>query len=774
MRVIASVQSRRGSSRGLIHYLAHSKINPDRESVSGRELFNAFTEHLTVRSANNFLKSDCGKGRPSNADLHHLVLSFRQADFLQIGSTDEDRKRRIKIVTRHAIGKLEDRLQSERLAWAGAVHLNTPNPHVHIAIQKQYLTRNLQSKSLNKIPREALPHFEFIEGEKQIVDGILIESAKVKLQELVGERSPSLEQTKNKRQDRNPRTREGDKVHIIDANDDERQILRRGILAEYQLKFRKERIAFLIEHRDRLKFPVKDPHQGIVNRVSLVELQLGANSPDESQKTAAQQRQIKAITHSILAKEESEFFKRKEGSAAVRKNANKIRNHYKRSGIKLPTPAFQKDELDDLQIQCLAGSHIREYLFLEQIRSELEISEEINPRSQDELELLAGQRILSERRQQLHRKQILDFKDNRYYRKVTLGKERLSLSIMDRQSDQRANSARSLLQPIRIAIDSIAGSFRKSPSKTNDVHLRNAIETKLNEQSLQLQKQLRNDEKKTNTLRRILARNADPKDVKPKFSAEDLIEFEALARKLKLTPEYGSVWGLQKGSIVQAQRGQIVTYTGNSESRLVAGRVMAREVLCNIGLNKAIDDLAYFRKSKRFHKFALEDNKNGSTNYLSLNDVDLPRRTSVLDHALNLLLESKDHRILRSDIEARVKEHEVSLKADVAAFKGLSIAAAVEAAEFKQHSFWGNAAAPEFQRIENTSDSKESRKLSSILEDSAKKHSETFDELLNRVFTPELELQTVAHHSSGAPGKRSPSDERERSNSQKIGIGLER
>ena len=77
MRVIASVQSKRGSSRGLIHYLAHSKIDRNAEPEKGRELFNEFTEHLTVRSANNFLKSDCGKGRPSNNELHHLVLSFR-------------------------------------------------------------------------------------------------------------------------------------------------------------------------------------------------------------------------------------------------------------------------------------------------------------------------------------------------------------------------------------------------------------------------------------------------------------------------------------------------------------------------------------------------------------------------------------------------------------------------------------------------------------------------------------------------------------------------
>ena len=787
MRVIASVQSKRGSSRGLVHYLAHSKIDRNKEP-SGRELFNAFTEHLTVRSANNFLKSDCGKGRPSNNDLHHLVLSFRQADYLLIGSTDEERKRRLKIVTRYAIGQLEERLQSERLAWAGAVHLNTANPHVHIAIQKQYLTRDLQSKSLNKIPREGLPHFELIDGEKQIVDGILIESAKVKLQELVGERSPSLEQTKNKRQDRNLSNNYDDKVHTIDAtNDEERQILRQGILAEYQLKFREERITFLIEHREHLKFPVTHPAQGKGHKVSLVELQHRANSFHDSQKTDAQQRQIKAITHNILAKEESEFFKLKEESSVVRKNANRIRSHYKKTGIKLPTPAFQKGELDDLQKQCLASSNMREYLFFEQIRSELEVSKEITPRSQEDLELLAGQKVLSEMRQRLYGKQISDFKDNCYYRKAAVGKEQMSLAMIDRQFNQKDNSARSIFQPLRSAIESIAKTLRRSPSKANDLHLRNAVEEDLYEQSLHLNKQLRNGQKKTDALGRILERNADPCDVKPKFSADDLIALEAMARKLKLTPEYGSVWELQKSSIIAANRRQISTNLGNNESHVIAGRVMAREVLCNIGLNKAKDGLAYFRKSKRFHKFAMEDKKNGSTNYLSLNDVDLPQKTSVLDHALSLLLKSRDHRALRREIQGRVGEHEKSLKADVAAVKSLSVATAIEAAEFKQPALWGNIATPNFQplftiseiaeigkRIENTSNSKESRKLSSILENSTKEHSETFDEILSKVFTPELELQTIADRVSATPEKSSPSEERERSNSREIGIGLER
>ena len=53
---------------------------------------------------------------------------------------------------------------------------------MHVAIQKQYFTKNLKGKTLNKIPREALPHFEIMDGQKEtVVEGIIIESARVKL-----------------------------------------------------------------------------------------------------------------------------------------------------------------------------------------------------------------------------------------------------------------------------------------------------------------------------------------------------------------------------------------------------------------------------------------------------------------------------------------------------------------------------------------------------------------------------------------------------------------
>ncbi len=771
MRVIASVQSKRGSSRGLIHYLAHSKIDRNAEPEKGRELFNEFTEHLTVRSANNFLKSDCGKGRPSNNELHHLVLSFRLEDFQQLGSTDGERQRQVKIVTRFAIAQFEKSLKSERLAWAGAVHLNTANPHVHIAIQKEYLTKDLQGRSLNKIPREALPHFEIIDGEKRIVDGILIEEAKTKLQELVASRASSREHS-NERQNQQSALSNHDAItpDTSDGNIHEREILRRGILAEYQLKFKEEKIAFLIENRECLKFPIRDPERAITQRVSLLELrQLASNSEDWSK--TPRSRQIAAITNSILAREESEFFKLKEETASIRGEANSIRTDYKKRGVKLPPPAFNKQELDELQSECLANTKMREFRYLEQVRTDLENKKEIAPRTVSDLGLLAGQKAVSDMRMQLHQRQISDFKDNAYYRRVEVGKDRVSLAMIARQDDVK-NNGRSVLQSIRSAIEYLTNKPSSRNSKSREFFLFDSVNSSLSEQSIQIHKSMRQEQKIVGVLSEVLDRSSTLDTVKPVFSADQIIELDTLSRKLKFPKEYASNWNLQRTSIQAAvpsqheAKGKIGPGEAGYLSHAIVGRALAREILCNIGLNKTKEDLAFYRSSKRFHRFALEDKSNGSMNYLSLNDVDLPRKGSILDQALNLLLENKNHRTLRREIEGRAKDRERCLKADVAAAKELSLNTAKEASEFKQMFLLGSAADLTYQpifttseiteiekRITVTTSSREAKHLNSILKHSAGIDGTNFKELLASVVKLKTKAGSGEERGSTAPEK---------------------
>jgi len=789
MRIIASVQSKRGSSRGLVHYLAHSKIEPEKEPDKGRELFNNFTDQMDVRNANNFLKSNCGKGRPTNDELHHLVLSFRPEDFHDLGSTDDVRKRKIKAVTRFAMSQLEKSLQTEKIAWAGAVHLNTANPHVHIAIQENYLTKDLRNKSLNRIPREALPHFEIIEDQKQIVDGIFIESAKTKLEEFIAERGPSHRHVKDQN---TSRTNEKSSVNNNVGNFDERETLRLGILAEYQLKFKEERIAFLIEHRQNLRFPVSDPKTGAKHKVSMKELASATSGLSDLDSTP-EARQIRAITHSILAKEEAEFFKLKEDTAEVRKEAAQIRKNHKKNGNKLPTPSFSKKELDDLQYQCLANSQVREYRFLENIRLDLETRNEIQPREKKDLERLAAQKILTELRLQNRERKLTDFRDNSYYRRVSVGNERVSLAMIDRGSKAKDHTNRSVIQSIRVAIQSLTQKESRRNTKSDQSLLTEAVKSSLNDQSMSLQKDFQTCRKVVGVLHDVLGRHKTQKEIEPVFFAEELLEIDDLARRLKLSDRYSANWNLQKNVIGEIKEQQPYgsgtskePILGHGED-LVAGRTIAREILSNIELNKAKEDLTHYRKSKRFHKFAIEDKTTGSISYLSLNDVDLPRKGSILDHGLNLLLESKDHRLLRHELEGRVKEREGNLKANVLAAKDLALEAKKEAAEFKQSSWWQSFGESIYQpiftvkevaeiekSIAATPDVKEASRLKLALEKSASQNPSTYDKILQIAISPESNSLAGGDHTSDPQEREQPAVVQHKRDEREIRIEMAR
>jgi len=789
MRIIASVQSKRGSSRGLVHYIAHSKIDPEKEAEKGRELFNAFTDKLDVRNANNFLKSNCGKGRPTNDELHHLVLSFRPEDFHDLGSTDEVRKRRLKAVTRFAMSQFEKSLNSERIAWAGAVHLNTANPHVHIAIQKNYLTKDLRAKSQNKIPREALPHFEIIEGQKEIVDGIFIDSAKMKLEELIAERGAPQRHIKDQNASRsNAKTN----VENNRENLDERETLRLGILAEYQLKFKEERIAFLIEHRQNLKFPVSDPKTGAKNKVSMKELE-SATSGLSDLDTTPEARQIRAITYSVLVKEESEFFKLKEDTAEVRKEAEQIRKNHKKNGTKLPSPSFSKKELDDLQDPCIANSQVREYRFLEQIRLDLETRKEIQPREKKELERLAAQKLLAELRLHHRERKLKDFQDNSYYRRVSVGHERVSLAMIDRESESKDHTNKTVIQSIRVAIQSLTQKESRRYTKSDQSLLTEAVKSGLIDHSISLQKDFQTCRKVVGVLHDVLDRHTGQKDLEPKFSAEEVLEIDELARRLKLPGQYSANWNLQKQLIGETKEYQLKTSgvsieTASSPTReLIAGRTIAREILCNIELNKAKENLAYYRKSKRFHKFAIEDKTNGSISYLSLNDVDLPRKGSILDRGLNLLLESKDHRLLRHELEGRLKQREGNLKGNLLASKDLALEARKDTATFKQNSRWQSFGEPEYQpifsakevaeidkRIAATPDPKEAFRLKLVLEETASQNPSTYDKILQNAMLPKSEAEAVQDHASDPQEREHSSVVRHKRDKRDISIEMER
>lgn len=764
MRVIASVQSKRGSSRGLIHYIAHSKIDTTREPEKGRELFNAFADELSVKSANNSVKADIVRGRPSNDELHHLVLSFRAEDYRALGRTEKQRRAALKEATRAAMRRLENALDADRISWAAAVHLNTENPHVHIAMQKEFLARDLETQVLPKIPREALPHFEEREGERTLTPGILIEAATEKMEQLIAgkrERVRTLEREQTRNKFESPAHRKTDGQTDNEASrktEEERDILRRGILAEHELRRIESKMGILVDQGDRMRFRVTDPVTGQKRRLSLRDLEHRAAGSD-ALPDASLERQIRTILFKMLAKEEKAKEHLQKVAADTIRDADCVKSLYRKNGWKLPAPSLTKSEIDKLQDHCLEGSNIRVFSYLESVRTQLEKAHEIEPRSKEEIERLAARKTISDIRSHLLEKNYADLNDRQYYRLVDVGDRRVSLAQLDREETTSTNTAFAFAQKLKETALRLIGKGRVLSVTTESDRLRRDIVCKLNEHLSGIRKNQRTEENKVKILDTILTASTGKISGEPIYSTEQLAEMETISLRLKTKAYYDKSWIEQRALIRSASsdspaarkvlRSNPSADLNEYKTNIIAGRVLAREIVAKVEFENAKEDLKIFTESRRFQKFAVADKKTGVVAFLSLHDVDLAGRGSLLDRAMDEFFESREHRALRRTVTSLVKGREQRLKDEVGEAKDLVDSAARNASEFKQSSLFGfrseSIYSPMFTsseiaaieiRASTTGDPKEAARLRKILDSAADQPARSLNELLRDFENP--------------------------------------
>lgn len=765
MRIIASVQSKRGSSRGLVHYIAHSKIETTREPEKGRELFNAFADELSVKSANNSIKADIVRGRPSNDELHHLVLSFRADDYQALGKTEKQRRAALKEATRAAMKRLESALDADRISWAAAVHLNTENPHVHIAMQKEFLARDLETRFITKIPREALPHFEEREGQKTLAPGILIEAATEKLEQLIAgkrERVRSRDMAKTRNKSGPPAHGKADGETDSEASrktEEEREILRLGMLAEFELRRIESKIEILIDQGDKMRFRVTDPVTGQKRWLSLRDLERRAAGSDAIP-DASVDRQIRTILFRMLAKEEKAKEHLQKIAGDTIRDANGIKSLYKKNGWKLPTPSLTKDEIDKLQDHCLDDSDIRRFSYLESVRTQLEKTHEIEPRSKEEIERLAVRKTISEMRKHLLEKNYAELHDRQYYRFVDVGDKRVSLAQLDREENASTNLGLVFAQKLKETALRLIGKGKSLPATTESDRLRNDIVSKLNEQLSGIRKDQKTEENKVKILGKIFTTSAGRISGEPVYSTEQLAEMETISVRLRIEAYYEKSWTLQRALIESAGsdspaarrllKANPKASLSEHKTSIIAGRSLAREIVARVELAKAKEDLKTFTESKRFQKFAVADTRTGSVAFLSLHDVDLPRRGSLLDRAVEELFEDREHRALRRTVTSFVKDCEQRLKDEVGAAKDIVDSAARNASEFKQSSLFGLRSEPIYSpmftsseigaiemRASTTKDPKEAARLQKILESAAGQPARSLKEILRDFENPQ-------------------------------------
>jgi hypothetical protein len=165
---------------GVTRYIAESKRDPEREHLKDKEarpLFSADRDGLSFQQADEILAQ--GKGwLPEKEDVIHLVISLESESFEQLGDTHEERTQAFQDIIRDAAGEIEKEVDVYELRFVAGIHLNTDNPHAHLAISRQAIDRSThEPKHINHLPRTLLPHHEKTPaGGKEFKAGLIAES----------------------------------------------------------------------------------------------------------------------------------------------------------------------------------------------------------------------------------------------------------------------------------------------------------------------------------------------------------------------------------------------------------------------------------------------------------------------------------------------------------------------------------------------------------------------------------------------------------------------
>lgn len=796
MRVVISVQAKSGSTRGLVHYVAHSKIDQTREPKA-REIFNSYADSLSVEKANLFLKSGAPVKRPANDELHHLVISLKAEDYDRLGADEKQRHESLKKITRYAVSKLEEAIGADRLNWAAGVHRNTDNPHVHIAVQKEFFDKNFEKQMLAKIPNDSLPHYEKNGDEKTFAPGVLIEAATEKLDEIILEkardqskqnsspqRSQNFSKLENQKAELNKTKsaiESGDKSNAVMGR--KRDILARAILAKFYLEKSQENLESLETNGHLRRFKITDAVTGKKRQMSLFDLERRAeksvarelrklNVSDAAKKDEITKRlvaaeleknddsikRIRTILHNLIVKENQNLASRESDYKKIKPAAEQIRQNCRRENRKLPVPNLTAAEVEMLQNRSIEKRDVRLANYFENVRRTLARERNAPTRNDEEIRRLKALRIVSQLKVQSQEKQLKDSVARKRFAFVEIVGEKWSLGKADALIEKRRVEEQKLAGKIGKVLSKI-GLVEENQTRAKLEEIKTQVAEKLTEKSEQSATQLESEKNILKTLDEFYKNDTHigKESLEPKFTASELAEVESFAFELKNARVYSENWRHQKEFIENAGAVKTGESAKDLKHKIVAGRAVAREIMCDTETARAKEELSLFQKNKIFQKFEVTDTKTGAARFISLKEVEFDARGSILDQTLEFFTENREKRRTRHALEKLVKEKESELKENLKSARELSKAASAETIDYKQKSFFGSvkySVAPVFTpkelitleiRIKQTENKSEAKNLQKILEIADYANSKNLSAILAKFADEASVSKTVAH-----------------------------
>ena len=370
-------------------------------------------------------------------------------------------------------------------------------------------------------------------------------------------------------------------------------------------------------------------------------------------------------------------------------------------------------------------------IIFERVRTELARERDVPTRTNDEFARLKARRMLSELKTLSFEKQLKDSgKQKRAFPIETHG-GKWSLAKVDSFIEKQQQDDQKIVGKINIALSKI-GLVEKQDKLAKFEEIKTAVTEKLNEKNDQLANDLKGEKSILKTIDEFYKNDTNPEkeNIQARFNAAELAEVESFAFDLKKAEVYQENWSQQKQFIENAEGNAKNPAESIAELKqeTIAGRALAREILCEIELNRAKEEFALFKKHKNFQKFEVTNGKTGEATFVNLKEVEFDSRGSLFDQTLEYFLENQEKRNHRRQVEKFIKEKNTELKENLKAAKIFSKIAAEETLDYKTKSFFSTEKflqAPLFTpkelitvelRIKQTESKSEAAKLQKILD----------------------------------------------------------
>ena len=178
--IVAIKPSSSTGANDLTRYIATSERDRNKEHLGEREarpLFSSQQDGLTYQQADELLAQ--GEGwYPESEELIHVVVSLEPEDYQEFGASPDERRDSFRELVRDAAEVIEKEVGVDELRWVAGIHLNTDNPHAHVAISRYGIDREtMELVHIDHLPETLLPRNEKgIEGEKVSKPGLIAET----------------------------------------------------------------------------------------------------------------------------------------------------------------------------------------------------------------------------------------------------------------------------------------------------------------------------------------------------------------------------------------------------------------------------------------------------------------------------------------------------------------------------------------------------------------------------------------------------------------------